>query len=148
MECGFVSDGATPEAVATTGFDYPPDTLADQIREAIARDLPLEPIINAALEETAMQLRAEGMDAVLSILLGAANPRLAAAQLAFAGGLHAQIGESGPQIAKRFGITKQAFQQGVEEFRKRLGLRKTRTMRSDEARARMASSNYRQRKPA
>jgi len=58
-------------------------------------------------------------------------------------GLATLEGESCVTLARRHGISKAAWQENRERMRRILGLRKTATMRNDQARQHMRERNYR-----
>jgi len=78
-------------------------------------------------------------------MMQARNPRLKAIQIGLASGFTSVIDRSLQEWGKQFRISKQAMQQGVDQIRKALGLRKTRVSRSDVGRRAMRHS-YKQRK--
>jgi hypothetical protein len=101
--------------IASEEFKYA-DPTESIIREALAAGR-LEAALEEILEERADAIRAEAINRILGI--------------------------NGSDVAKKFGITKQAVQQGVDRFCKEVGLRKTRAMRDEDAREKMSNSNYR-----
>jgi hypothetical protein len=96
-----------------------------------------------------MEMKLEGfrtcLDEVLhTVSLDANHIKLKVYQLAFVSGLDIILNLSGPAIAESLGISKQAFFQGVEALRDRLGGRaKAPNMRDQEARANMRARGYR-----
>jgi hypothetical protein len=127
--------------IASEEFKYA-DPTESIIREALAAGR-LEAALEEILEERADAIRAEAINRVLEFIITAENPALEAHRIALAGGLGLILGINGSDVAKKFGITKQAVQQGVDRFCKEVGLRKTRAMRDEDAREKMSNSNYR-----
>jgi hypothetical protein len=124
------------------------DSLEDQAREALAAGRPIASIVDSMLREfereNAQRLRAEAVKLVLAEILSSENAAMSAWALAFTCNLHLLQGLSGPEIAKRFGVRKQAFFQLVKQHRANLGLSiQVPNMRSAEARARMRARNFR-----
>lgn len=136
-------DEAVP--VAVQHFDFASmDSLESHVQEALDKGERMEPILRSWLARESYELKREGLMAALSQIITSKRPDAAAWQLAFAAGLHVSLGLSGPEIAERLGITKQAFFQGVERFRRQFfgGLINL-TQRSAEARQKMRARNYR-----
>lgn len=125
------------------------DTLEDTILEEVRAGRPIAPILDRWRRSAEMDLKLEGfrtcLDEVLhSVNLDAAHIKLKVYQLAFVSGLDIILNLSGPAIAESLGISKQAFFQGVETLRDRLGGRaKSPNMRDQEARANMRARGYR-----
>lgn len=71
------------------------------------------------------------------------RPRLAIAQLSWITGMSAADGKTVSELAKIHGVSKQAFQQGAAKLMKRLALRKSTHLRSEEARKNMSAANKR-----
>jgi len=78
---------------------------------------------------------------VVAEIGGCFQPRLAALQLAAACGIDLCDGKSGTDIARAFGTTKQAFQQGKKKFTDRLHLSPTRACRKHTTK--FTTNNYR-----
>lgn len=131
-------------AIAIESFNYDPlDQLEDEVRERIRLGQPLGPYMEGVAREFMEREREEILVKVISLIVGCKKPGLRAVQIAFAAGLYFTSEISGSELAKQFGISKEAFQQGVEKVRSELGLRQTRTMRGAAARDAMRRSNYR-----
>lgn len=132
-----------PFVIATEEFNHAAlDSPSDLVREGLKAGRPLEEIIEELLEERARPMAAEVLNRMIEFIITAENARLAAYQVALAGGLGVILGITGPKVAEMFGITKQAVQQGVDRFCEEVGLRKTRAMRDEEARENMSQSHY------
>jgi hypothetical protein len=135
-----------PGAKPTVPIEWRKDSAFVIASEEFKYADPTESIIREAeeiLEERADAIRAEAINRVLEFIITAENPALEAHRIALAGGLGLILGINGSDVAKKFGITKQAVQQGVDRFCKEVGLRKTRAMRDEDAREKMSNSNYR-----
>lgn len=127
------------------------DSLDDQIREELRTKGTAEPFIRELIRrelELGHTERAEVINKLLGLVVRQKKPGLAVIQMGFAAGILCCAQKTGPQYAKEFGITKEAFFQGVSEYADHLGLPKTRYQRDDAARARMRASNFRHRKKA
>lgn len=115
------------------------DKCEDIIRDAVVTKEPVMPMMVAIVETLASQR----MAFALAMVMDAKKPRMAIHQIICAAGLALEYGKTEQDYAKSYGVSKQAFQQGVERMRDKLGLRKTRAGRSDEAKAKMSLCNYR-----
>ena len=135
----------TASAIAIEQFPHV-DEAEDLVRERLAQGQPLAPLILSLARRWLERDREEILVKLLSLILSSKKPGLRAAQVAFAVGLYVTAEKSGTELAREFGISKEAWQQGVERVREELGLRQTRTMRDPAARATMRSSNYRRRR--
>lgn len=134
-----------PVAVPVAHFDFDSfDSLKEIVLEVLAEGGDIEPILRSWMKREAFELKREGMVLALSELITSEKPGQAAAQLAFATGLDVTLGLSGVDLAKKNGIRKQAFFQGVERFRARFFGRLIRLNQRDaEARQKMRLRNYR-----
>jgi hypothetical protein len=90
-------------------------------------------------------LRKQITNALIAEACRKKKPGLAMVQLGISAGILLATEMTGPQWAAKFGISKQAVEEGVEGFRDGLGLRQTRANRDDAARERMRQSNHRRR---
>lgn len=128
---------------------FPFDTLDDAedfIRETIARQEPIGPIIIALLRDREMEIRAEAVRLLIGILLQCDKKALAVYAMADACGQLTLQGISQTQAAKLCGCSKQNVQQLSDQFTAALSLRQTRTHRGAAARKRMSLANYRHKK--
>lgn len=126
--------------------DFPFDDLdsdEDKLREAIQRNQPLGPIVVALCDDQLFEARREGALTALELVHGHRNPAMFIEAALFACGSSSVLGQTGTSIAKKFGRTKQNFQQLVGRIQKQLGLAQTRTMRSRQAKANMSARNSR-----
>jgi hypothetical protein len=139
--------GHEAHAIAICQFDFEElDSLDDRIREELREHGTAEPFLREWVRREEQGCRAEIVNAVLAMIVTSKKPGLAAVQLGFAAGVLLTSQKTGPQWAKEFGVSKEAFQEGVDSFRKKLGLRQTRFERDEAARECMRQSNYRRRK--
>ena len=107
-----------------TPFDYPTEILSDELEEIVAR----------RVQEIIWDARNEIVVIIISEILSQKNAALTAAAIAYAAGMPILGGASQVEIAKKFGVTKQAFSRRVTEISKRLALDPSRGMRSEESR--------------
>lgn len=139
---GFADDVSF--AVPITHFNHAEiDSPEDHIREAIALHKPVMPIV-ARLASGLIQIRqVDAIRSVLALIVEAKKPAQRVDEIAFACGMSLADGATIISMAKKHGVSKQAFQRGVMRVCETLQLRKTRTMRDDDAREKMAVTNYR-----
>lgn len=131
------------EAIPITHFDFGSlDSVEDQIRQHLA-DGSLREFLGLWLESELSRDRAETINRILSIPVTSKKPGLAVIQLGFAAGLLLAAEKTGTQWAKEFGISKEAFQEGVDFYRRELRLRVTRYTRDQDARENMRVKNFR-----
>lgn len=107
----------------SASFIYP-DLLPKELKELVA-------------ERAEERMRDELYRVVCFIvreILDHANPAMTAAAIGFACGLPLLEGASEVELAKRFGVTKQAFSRRVTNLGKGLALSPSRAMRSEKAR--------------
>jgi hypothetical protein len=136
-----------PFNVQIENFNYAGlDSVEDVIRECLAKKEALKPLLQQIFREELQLEHIRTIGSVVGICLAASKPGMAVYQIAFATGMTMGITETGPQIAKRFGVSKQDFQQGVDRFAERLNLRKNRAMRSGEAKEKFSKTHYRKMK--
>jgi len=145
----WAQDGSPLPIPVTTWDPATLDTLEDIVVEEVRAGRPIAPILDRWRHGAEMDLKLEGfrtcLDEILHCVhLDAAHIKLKVYQLAFVSGLDIILNLSGPAIAENLGISKQAFFQGVESLRERLGGRaKAPNMRDKEARANMRARGYR-----
>jgi hypothetical protein len=133
-----------PENIAVEHFDFSSlDTLDDQLRQELEERGTTRRVIDALLSFQRDEARREGIVMVIALLWPKKKAYLALRQLAFAAGLSILAGKTGPELAKECGVSKQDFKQGADRFRKELGLRRTRTMRSIQGCEKMQLTNFR-----
>lgn len=150
-DVGFISVDAWSEAsfvVPIEHFDFDNlDAPEDLVRQRISEGKPIAELVKAWAGALAEQNQADTVRALLSLIIQAKKPRQRVDEIAFACGMFLSEGETIISLAKRHGISKQAFQRGVMTVCETLNLRKTRTMRSDEACKTMRRTNFRRTKP-
>jgi hypothetical protein len=136
-----------PTQVPISHFDFSDmDSLEDTVRELLKEGKPLGPLFHRLQYDQACEERGAAVRSVLAEILSADKPGLHAWAIAFAANM--TTGQTLEDIAERYGQSKQAFQERVEIVSEKLELRKTRTMRSDEAREKMRMCNSRRMKHA
>jgi len=147
-EVGFIgvdSWGEKSFAVPIQHFDFDRiDSPEDFVRERIAQGKEITPLLHAWAKHLAEHEQAKTVRALIALVIQAKKPRQRIDEIAFACGMLATEGATCESLGKKHGISKQAFQNAVEKVCDTLGLRKLRTMRSDEARAKMRKANFRQ----
>lgn len=156
------SGGAPPTAVISVGhwseenFEIHPVFLPDPARNdrmsellAEAEDAGEDPIALCLtmLQPQIYSLLGQAMIRILSLLGTSQKPDLAYDQLRWVYGAALMEGQTLPQLAKKHGISKQAFQQGCKPFRYRFNIR-CQSARTPEARERMRLRNSRRAKLA
>jgi hypothetical protein len=139
--------GEQSSPVGTVEFDYDAlDSDEERLAEAVLTQQDVKPILAAIVERESSLAAQEAVSAVIMLVLDAANPRTQSEQIGWASGMYTSSGVSMPELAKRHGLTKQAFQQAVRRIRENLGLRQTRAMRSAEAKQHMSVSYHKGKK--
>jgi len=124
--------------VATADFDYSAlDSDEELLTECVHLDVDMRPRLHKIIERAVALGRADAVSATIILILDSDNPRAMAMQVDWATGGYVSSGISMPQIAKELGISKQAFQQRDRRIHEMLDLRKTRCMRSQEAKDNM-----------
>ena len=103
------------------------------------QDFDFDALDGGSGDRTEEDIRCEVIVALLSLIAESRRPNVAAYAIGFAAGI--DYGLSGPQIAKKLGISKQDFQVSVRKYSELLGLRKSRCMRSEAARQKMKLCN-------
>ncbi len=133
--------------VQITEAAYPEDSLCDQAREAIEKgEVAFEQFLVQQVEQRCQEERAANVAAVLTYLTEARNRVLAVDELVYAVGANTLERTNATILAKRHGVSKQAFSAGVRRAREALGLRKSVEMRDEKARENMRLRNKRQNK--
>lgn len=132
------------ENIQIEHFDFSQlDSLDDQIRQELAEYGSARRILLALVAFSRDEARREGVISTIALLWPKRKTYLALRQLAFAAGLTIIAGKTGTELAKECGVSKQDFKQGADWFRRELGLRRTRTMRSEEGCDKMRLTNFR-----
>ncbi len=134
----------TPFVVPIEHFDFSGiDSLDDEAKECVAQGKSVQALFDRYLESRLHEERIRACSALLAEVLGSDNTALECFAVATATGMTLGAELTGPEIAERFGQSKQAFQQRVKRVSEKLGLDVTRTMRSPEARDTMRLRNSR-----
>lgn len=124
------------------------DQLSELICDHLATGGRIEDLL---LEVMHVEIRAQMATAVrraLRFIRESAKPALTADQLAWVCGMSLMDGEALGKLAKRHGISKQAFQQGAEQLRTQLyDTGRSQTARPETARKHMRENNSRRTKP-
>ena len=116
------------------------DKLEDVVAEYVERGSPITPLVVAAARRMARDESGRILCRAMAMVLDAKNPHLFVHQLLWSLGM---ADETCPALAKRYGISKQAFDQGAQRISESLGLRKSRMMRDEQSRKRMSLRNSR-----
>lgn len=136
-----------PTRVAIQHFDFSNlDSVEDCAREFCQRGGRLGQFIRMLVDERERELKIGGMAAIIALLWESRRPYMAIRQIASATGLAPLVGDghdSAAKLARECGVSKQAFKQGEKRFAIALGLRKTRTQRSEDGRNHMRLRNHR-----
>ena len=149
-DVGFESpaEGEPGVPVRIASFDFASvDSLADLIRDCeITGERPWD-VVREIFRDDINALVLAGIRTYRDILAPSSRRRMAEAQLEWA------IGESLvhdtkslSELARRFGVSKQAFVQGAEQYRDLLGIR-AQTKRTHESKQRMSRNNIRHKRP-
>ena len=136
-------EGDQPQPVPIVHFDFSAfDSVTEQAAEAIAKDR-FEEWLLRLIKLRSDTIRHETLMQVIGIASAFKNEAMGYDLMKDCVGASATQGFSSADLARKWGITKEAFQQNRERMRKLLGLRITRTMRSDEAKKNMSLRNFR-----
>ena len=138
--------GFEGEAVPVPVVDFPFEALdspEDAVKEALRNGVPLRACIEGLVRARESEIRSDAVKYVLAQIVATKNWLKAAFEMCIACGLANQMGWTQPEMAKRLGISKQALNQGVKKVRLEFGMRQTRVMRDEEAKAKMSKTNFR-----
>lgn len=126
-------------------FDFTSmDTIADEAEEALARGAAEFQKFIAALRRTIEDdIKLSTVTQLDGFASQFRNRYMGYDLLRDACGLCDLEGETGVTLSKKWGLSKEAWQQDRERMRALLGLRKTRTMRDAKARQNMRLRNFR-----
>jgi hypothetical protein len=122
------------------------DKPGDFIVEAVHQNRDIEPILKCLVNQVAGIQAATKIAALLTIILEAKQPRMVAHQIIWATGMTLLDGAPITALAKKYGVSKQAFEQGAMRVCEKLNLRPCRNMRDETARKHMSERNYRRTK--
>ena len=139
--CGIEDDAAN----CTDASIAAPLVSSNDSLDAILADYPH---IANAIEKRAMEMAggthgAEMLRRLALLFIDQGRRALNADCLAFVSGLAVRMGESGTSLAKRHGISRQAFHKRCNDLLKELGLPPSRAMKSKKARDSYRASNRR-----
>lgn len=118
------------------------DSIEDEIKQGLKEGRSITELVRELVEMEASERLNEGIAKVICYIADAEKPRLAAEHIAWISGMRIRQGESLPSIAKRHGMSKQAFCQAALRLAKVLNLRPARAMRSELAKALMRSRHF------
>lgn len=136
------SGGFTERFVDHFKFDF--DTVEDVVREAMGKGKPLQPIIAAMVDEHAREMAMEAVWRTITIIADAKQPKLVVDYIVCITGGEIAGGQTNAEMARKHGITKQAFSQGAAKLAKEMGIKPSRRFRTAKAKASMAAA-YQQR---
>jgi hypothetical protein len=149
-EIGFIPVdewGEESFAVPIQQFDFNAlDKPEDYIREAVKEGREIMPIVRAMVKQMTESEQAQTVRSVLALIVNAKKPKQHVDEIAFACGMSLADGVTLVSLAKKWGVSKQAIQRNVDSVCDKLQIRKTRTMRSQEARQTMKKTNFRKEK--
>lgn len=132
----------TPEELSSIGEHAPDDlSLTFDFNEKDEQEIEAE--VQRRVGELIFRAQAEAIGKLIHIIADAKKPRQAAYAIAYACGNGAMCGGSATSIAKKLGISKQAFEQESERLLESLDIRKNPLMKSEEASKNYAHTNYR-----
>ena len=139
--CGIEEDTADSPGART---DAPRVSASDSL-EAIIADYPH---LEAAIEERARKMNGGGnggemLRKLALLFIDQGRRALNADCLAFVSGIAVRMGESGTSLARKHGISRQAFHKRCSELMNQLGLPPSRAMKSLESRQTYLLSNRR-----
>ena len=131
------------EMCGCIGFDHDSlDTQEERLKELILRGSPIADAIEEIVMSSERVAARELLLVTLSIIADAEKPRLCVAQLAWVARLPINKNASMPELAKMFGISKQAFKQGADRIEAIIGHYLNPSVRSDSARDKMRRHAY------
>lgn len=120
-------------------LDSPEDILIETVKAG--GDVAL--VLRCIIERVSATKTASKMAALISIFLESQNPRMIAHQIVWATGMTLLDGAPITELAAKYGVTKQAFEQGAFRVCEKLDLRPCRNMRDKNARETMSKRNFR-----
>lgn len=125
--------------------DYLIQIVLESFRGAFKGDLPtrVRGILQSIVKRDCEAVVAAKLASFISIILEAKQPRMLAHQIVWATGMTTMDGEPITKLAKRYGVSKQAFEQGAMRICEKLNLKPCRHMRDEQARRNMSRRNYR-----
>jgi hypothetical protein len=133
------------QPVETTEFDHSSiDSPGDIMRERLEMRTASFEIVQELALEAAKELAMEKVRAFIALIAVEKRPLYFIDQLVWLSGLARNNGLSLPALAKKHGVSKQAFEQAAERTNAHFHFPKTSAQRSDEARENMREA-YRER---
>jgi hypothetical protein len=130
--------------IAVTDFPFSIlDSPAQIVIEAVEKRWNVEQILDEIIAAENSKAVSQALSRVILSILKVKNPLAYISQIGFAVGAYATSGESIPVLAKRHGMSKQSFQQGVRRVCEHFEIEPNRSMRSWAARENMRLSNWR-----
>jgi hypothetical protein len=130
--------------IAVTDFPFSIlDSPAQIVIEAVHKGWNVEQILGEIIAIENSRAVSQALSRIILSILEVKNPLAYISQIGFAVGAFAISGESIPVLAKRHGMSKQSFQQGVRRVCECFEIGPNRSMRSQEARENMRLSNWR-----
>ena len=122
------------------------DRPEDFIVEAVKRGESISELLSSIVNRVAAIKSATKIAALLSLILESKHPRMVVHQIIWVTGMTLLDGAPITELAAKYGVTKQAFEQGAMRVCEKLDLRPSRHMRSEEARENMSKRNSRRAK--
>jgi hypothetical protein len=136
-------EGDQPQPIPVVHFDFSDlDSITEQGRQALT-DASFGEWLMRVMKCREDIIRQETLMQVIGISNEFENEAMAYDLMRDCCGAAAAQGFSSADLARKWKISKEAFQQSRERMRKYLGLRITRTMRSEEAKHNMSLRNFR-----
>lgn len=125
-------------AVLTDSFDHAAiDTAEDIMREKLDQGMGALEICEAYAKELAREKTLSWFRMFLALVVVEKRPLYFIDQIVWLCGLAASNGLSIPDLAKKHGVSKQAFQQAAERTNKHFNFPKTSAQRSEDAKEHM-----------
>lgn len=116
------------------------DSPEDRIREAIALGHSIAPIIAEITANEIEERTNEAVARLLCLIADSRRPKLTIDYISYAVGMGITEGRAGSKLARKHGVSKQAFSQAALKLIRRLGLKPSRAMRSLAGRRRMSEA--------
>lgn len=136
-----------PMVASSVAFDFESvDELEDRIRETLEEGGSVRDAVGKLIDAEANERVNEAIAGVISYIVDAKKPELAAEHLAWISGMRLREGTSAIELARKHGISKQAFSQGAIKLAKALGLKPARAMWREKSKALIRSRHYKRRK--
>ena len=120
------------------------DKVGDVIAEQRHKGIDLTPLLLCGTIPEINAAVARAVWKTLATIRSAPNRALAVDQIAWASGLSLFENTNLSALARLHGLSKQAFQQGAEQYREVLPGMRSQSARTDEAREKMSLRNFRQ----